>query len=273
MRNDRAALIRRGFLDIDDAVGHLSHEDILNRPAHEFEFHFQRLQQLIAEDVDKESITALLGDNDFLRVARRLSRLKTSNGLKMEIAFAKSVAAADDPWERLEKFPYYKNYLELAGMEFQGACLAPEDRVVFLGSGPMPLSLICLYTQFGVRGIGIEKEAAYAGLSREVLSSLGLNAHIRIIHGDHFSLPLDAALVMVGADAVPKDEIFAHLGRSLPGNARISYRIYEKGLRQFMERLSSFRVPGNIEEYRRIRPVPPVQNTSVFLVKKGEPPK
>jgi len=72
---------------------------------------------------------------------------------------------------------------------------------------------------------------------------------------------------MVGADACPKDEIFAHLAKTVPGGTKISYRIYEKGLRRFMDDQPVAAIPPEFEEYARIRPKPPVNNTSVFLIK------
>ena len=74
-------------------------------------------------------------------------------------------------------------------------------------------------------------------------------------------------LVMVAADAGPKDKIFTHLAKTLPNGARLSYRIYEKGLRRLMDNQAALDPPPAFKEYLRIRPEPPVNNTSVFLVK------
>jgi len=75
--------------------------------------------------------------------------------------------------------------------------------VVIIGSGPLPISLIMMCHQYGVRGIGIEQETERAELSRKVLEKLGLSDQIRIITGNHSILPLkDAAeLIMVAAQA------------------------------------------------------------------------
>jgi hypothetical protein len=158
-------------------------------------------------------------------------------------------------------------------MEFGGAELNRGDRVLFLGSGPLPLSLIALVSQHAVKGIGIEQVPAHAELSRKVITSLELSVQIQIIRGNHFVLPLphQCSLVMVGADAMPKEEIFAHLAKTLPTGTKLSYRIYEKGLRRLFDVQSVFDLPANLREYKRIRPKPPVNNTSVFLVKEPGP--
>lgn len=68
----------------------------------------------------------------------------------MEIKYAQSIVAGPDPWALVKRFPFYPNYLELAGMEYKGANLTPEDRVVFLGSGPLPLSTLSISLQLTV---------------------------------------------------------------------------------------------------------------------------
>ena len=76
---------------------------------------------------------------------------------------------------------------------------------------------------------------------------------------------LGAAAIV--ADALPKDEIFSHLAKALPDGTILSYRIYEKGLRRLLDSQSVFNLPSEFKEYARIRPEPPVNNTSVFIIK------
>ena len=76
-------------------------------------------------------------------------------------------------------------------------------------------------------------------------------------------------LIMVGADTVPKKDIFDHLARICPSGQMISYRIYEKGLRRLMDDQSTFELPREFTECARVRPEPPVNNTCVFAVKRG----
>jgi len=198
-----------------------------------------------------------------------MSHLKTLNGLRMEIKFAQSIIAAPNPWIAVQGFIYYPNYLRLADMEYRGAELKPGDRVAFLGSGPLPLSLICLCKQYGVEGIGIEQVPEYAKLSQKLIEVLELIEYIQIVQENHFSLPLneECMLVMVASDAGPKDEIFTHLAKTLPNGSRLSYRIYEKGLRRLVDDQAALDPPPAFKEYLRIRPEPPVNNTSVFLIK------
>jgi hypothetical protein len=261
--------IKNEFLDIYAAIRDLSDDEILNGPDDIFRPHLERLNRLAALDVDDHAAEKILRDRQFQGATKHICHLKAINGLRMEIDRAQSIIAGPDSWALVKRFIYYPNYLQLARMEYQGANLKPGDRVVFLGSGPFPLSLISLCKQYGIEGVGIEQVPEYAGLSKKVIESLELAGHVRIVQGNHFSLPLqeECQLVMVGADACPKDQIFTRFAKALPNGTRVSYRIYEKGLRRLLDDQSVFDLPPEFKEYARIRPEPPVNNTSVFLVK------
>ena len=51
--------------------------------------------------------------------------------------------------------------------------------------------LIVLCRQYGLKGIGIEQESERVQLSRKALDKLGLSDRIKIIHGNHLTLPLE----------------------------------------------------------------------------------
>ena len=269
MKQNPVDSIKNEFLDIYAAVHDLTDEDILDGPDDIFRPHLERLNRLAAMDVDEHMAEEMLCDLEFQAKLKHISHLKTITGLRMEIEYARAIIADPNPWDLIKHFVFYPNYLQLARMECQGANLNTGDRVAFLGCGPLPLSLISMCKQYGVKGAGIEQAPEYATLSKEVIKALGLTGHIRIVQGDHFSLPLKEGcrLVMVGADARPKDEIFAHLADVLPTGTRLSYRIYEKGLRRLLDDQTVFELPPEFKEYARIRPEPPVNNTSIFLIK------
>jgi hypothetical protein len=263
--------IKTELVRIDAALQDLTEDQIQNAPDEVYEAHLNRLNRLAAAPVTDDVVGRLLRDVDLGPRIARISRLKRQNGLRLEVQLAKSMIFAPDPWACLEQFVYYPNYLALACMEYDGAGLQAGDRVVFLGSGPLPLSLISLSRQYNIQGVGIEQNKAYAALSERVIRSLGLNHAIQIICGNHFVLPLKAPsrLIMVGADAMPKVEIFAHLAKILAPGQRISYRIYEKGLRRLFDAGSVLDLPSDFRECGRVQPEPPVNNTCVFAIRTG----
>ena len=263
--------IKAEFLQLDALLKELTANPREGDSGNFFQSPMARLNRLAAVHAPDDVIRRLLSDRTLRPAIQRVARLRRISGTRFEIECAQSVIAHGDPWARLGQFVYYPNYMALARMEYGGAGLQPEDRVVFLGSGPLPLSLICLSKGYGIQGVGIEQDEQLAALSREVIRKLGLDHGISVVHGNHFSLPLKGPcnLIMVGADASPKDVIFAHLSRILSPGQMIAYRIYEKGLRHLLDDQSLFDPAPEFVECARIRPGPPVNNTSVFAVKAG----
>ena len=251
-------------------VRNLSEEDILESSSPEIQTAFKRLDELAALEVNEKSTEVILKSPEFDSLLTAISSFRFSYNLKLEIERARSLLTSPNPWETLRKFTFYPNYLQLAKTEYVGSGLKPEDCVLFLGSGPLPLSLITLCHEHGVRGVGIEQNGKRANLSREVISRLGLSGSIRIVEGNHFSLPLNTGfdLYMIAAQAEPKKEIFEYLAKVLPEWSKVSYRIYEKGLRKILDGSSLFEPPAGFKEYLRVQPEPPVNNTVVFLKRK-----
>jgi len=263
--------IRSELFRMDALMKDLTTDDIARAPDRIYRSHLAQLNRLAATPVPDGVGEQLISDQSLTPVVRRLARKRRLIGSKLEIQSAQAVISHPDPWSQIEAFTYYPNYLSLARMEVDGGGLKPGDRVIFLGSGPLPLSLICLSKEYGIQGVGIEQDREIAELSKKVIQVLGLPERVSILHGDHFLLPLKAAcaLIMVGADAVPKKDIFEHLARICPSGQMISYRIYEKGLRRLLDDQSTFVLPGEFIERERVRPAPPVNNTCVFALRGG----
>ncbi|MDH4317148.1 MAG: hypothetical protein OEV64_02045 [Desulfobulbaceae bacterium] len=255
--------------NIFQSLVNLSDNDILYGSNDLFRPHLDKLNILAAIDLDDSSIDELFNDSDLKIVISRISHVKRLNSMRIEIDCARSIIESDDPWSMIMSFYYYKNYLNLARMESEGAGLQANNKVIFLGSGPLPLSLIMLYKYYKVKGIGIELKDEFVQLSRDVVAALGMDHNIKVVCGDHYSFPLDVKceLVMVGAEALPKDEIFAHLAKVVDDQTKVSYRIFEKGFRRLLDDKSCFLLPPIFREYARVHPEPPVNNTVVFAVK------
>lgn len=259
------------IMEIYTSVRDLDDNEVLQDSSNHLKSILQRLDYLIALNINDTYVENILHDLEFTCVFDSIARFRSLYTAKLEIEHAHLILDSNNPWVMLTNFAYLPNYIQLASTEYQGAGLKPGDSVVFLGSGPLPLSLIIMCHQYGVRGIGIEQEPDRAKLSRKVVEKLGLSGQIRIKTGNHFSLPLKSKyeLLMVAAAAEPKKEIFDHLAEALPARMRLSYRIYEKGLRRVLETGFQFELPEQFKEFHRIRPKPPVNNTVVFITKEA----
>ncbi len=269
LKNEALPLITE-LWQIHALVRDIKEEEILESSSVKLQAAFERLDELAALEVDEKSIETILKSPGFDYLLISISNFRFLYNLKLEVEKAKSLLASRNPWETLKNFTFYPNYLQLARTEYTGSGLKQKECVLFLGSGPLPLSLITLCHEHCVQGIGIEQDGKRASLSREVISKLGLSKSIRIIEGNHFCISLETSikLYMVAAQAEPKKEIFEHLAKVLPKGSKVSYRLYEKGFRKILDGSILFELPAEFEEHLRIQPEPPVNNTVVFLKRK-----
>ncbi|MGB9939301.1 nicotianamine synthase family protein [Methanosarcina sp.] len=259
-------------------IRELSEEEILSCSSDRAEKLFLKLDALITRDLENDVISILLGKQELEPAFAHMNRFRNLYTVRLEAIYSSEILASQSPWNVLEEFPFYKNYLRLVRTEYEGFGLKSGDRVFFLGSGPLPLTLIVFFRCHGVRGTGIEQDPARAQLSIEVLDKLGLSEYITIINGNHLSMnPVDftgpdtgARALMIAAQAEPKREILDHLLEVIPAGCRISYRIYEKGLMKLVNRDSLLDLPEGYREYKRIQPDPPAYNTVIFLEKKSK---
>lgn len=211
------ALLIAELKQIHNRVKDLEERDILESSSAELQEIFQRLDELTALNMDKASTEMILKSPEFDSLTTSISNFRFLYNLKLEIEEAKSLIESPNPWETLQNFTFYSNYLQLARTEYTGSGLKPKDCVLFLGSGPLPLSLIVLCHEYDLQGIGIEQERERACISRKVIDHLGLSKRIQIIEGNHFSLPLESVceLYMVAAQAEPKREVFEQIAKVL----------------------------------------------------------
>jgi predicted DNA-binding antitoxin AbrB/MazE fold protein len=265
--------ILKEILDLYKAIRELSNEEILSCSSDRPEKLFLRLDALVTQDIGSDVVSILLNKQELEPVFVHLNRFRNLYTVRLETGYAKEILASQSPWDVLEEFPFYKNYLRLVRTEYEGFGLKAGDMVFFLGSGPLPLTLIVFFKCHAVKGIGIEQNPERARLSMEVLDKLGLSKNITVINGSHFSMNsidfLDpdtgAKALMIAAQAEPKKEILDYLLKVIPVGCRISYRIYEKGLMKLLNRDFLLDLPEGYKEYKRIRPEPPAYNTVVFL--------
>jgi len=269
--------VLKEILDLYKDIKKLSDEEVLSSSSDKSKKLFLKLDALITQDLDSCVVSILLNKRELEPIFVHLNRFRNLYTVKLETGYAKEVLASQSPWDVLEEFPFYKNYLKLVRTEYEGFGLKAGDRIFFLGSGPLPLTLIVFFKYHGIKGTGIEQNPDRARLSMEVLDKLGLSKEITIVNGTHYSmnpidfLGLDTGIkaLVIAAQAEPKKEILDYLLTVMPPGCRISYRVYEKGLMKLLNRDSLLDLPEGYREYKRIRPEPPAYNTVIFLEKKS----
>ena len=258
--------------EIANVTKDLPEKEILHDNVELIYDNFNLLDRLAFEPINDDVIEYLLNDEELKPTLAEISRFRKIFNIRLELERAEKILNSNYPWEVVKTFKFYLNYVNLAKTEVKGANLQPNQNVIFLGSGPLPLSLIILCETHNLKGIGIEQEAKYVEISQRIINKLQISDKIKIIHGNHFSLPLDikSDLIMIAAAAIPKNKIFEYLRKNIKPGTKVSYRIYEHGLRKLLdvdnrmlfskkEDLFSF-----LKDYKEIKPKPPVNNTCVF---------
>ncbi|MDZ7695842.1 MAG: nicotianamine synthase family protein [Deltaproteobacteria bacterium] len=184
-----------------------------------------------------------------------------------EAHLAKRLLASDDPWETLRKFPLYSRYEALIKSQAEALPELTQRRLIFIGCGPVPLSLILMNRLYQTRCVGLDTSPDSVDLARAVVETLGLEKDITIVHGDETALwDLDWNAVLVAALAEPKERIFQNLRRILPerdSDIPVIYRTYT-GMRAVLYAPVN---PDHLTDFRTIQEIFPtgrVNNTTVL---------
>lgn len=115
-------------------------------------------------------------------------RLFSSKGeSELEAFWAKKILKSDDPEVTMSYFPYYSNYKKMTEFEVGGmfACdIHKRHKILFVGSGPLPLSSIMMAKIHGITVHNLDSSEEAVRISKKVVSALGLNKMIKIIKGN-----------------------------------------------------------------------------------------
>jgi tRNA A58 N-methylase Trm61 len=143
----------------------------------------------------------------------------------------------------------------------------PEHKVVFIGGGPLPLTLILFNKLYGSRCVSVEIEPEVAELSRQVLKKLGLESEIEVLTGDETSVQdIDYTVIMVAALAEPKERVFTNLWDMVDTITPIIYRTYT-GMRAILYSPVTEKATRGFHKEVMILPTGKVNNTSVLIRK------
>lgn len=183
----------------------------------------------------------------------------------MELEYAKRIIGAKNPHEALAQFPYVQNYEQLIGrekamVERQGKKM---QNVLFLGSGPLPLSGIYLAQKSNCRVTLVERDDRAREISEKLINILGYSSQIEVRSGD--AATYDACtgkdLIYIAAlagectkeeeqilrnVARKKDREALVLLRSAEGSRTLLYRQREKEGDKYMTRIAEMHPHDNV---------------------------
>jgi precorrin-6B methylase 2 len=221
-------------------------------------------------DVDNEMCELILRD-PAIQSLLPVIHASYSNFFSLhETQLARNILGSENPWKMLESFPLYQIYENMITVHVQNS---PKIKVLALiGCGPLPITLLLFSKLYGIRCIGIDKDAEAVALAKSCVKHFGIEKEISIIEGDETVLSkFELDSVLIAGLAEPKKRIFRNLRniikkrkKELKNQIFVCYRNYT-GIRQVLYR--SVR-PEHTRGFRKIKEIYPsggVNNTLVFL--------
>lgn len=158
---------------------------------------------------------------------------------RLEDAFVADIARVRDPRRYLsdcdsETRSYLARYRALAAAEIALAGIGPQDRVVFVGAGCLPITAMEYVRRTGCRVDAVEILRDRAAQAGAVIERLGLADSLQVIAADGRTVDFGGySVILVGVLAEPKAAIFARIAGSAAPDSRVLCRTTE-GLRQFI---------------------------------------
>ncbi|WP_027363089.1 nicotianamine synthase family protein [Desulfospira joergensenii] len=261
------AVIKPHIMGFADRIRQYSRKRLEALPPEELYRLYQILDDLAHMNAGSHLSSLLLDEEEIRHELPLIRSYYTAFFGIHEDHLADELIHSRDPWKLLGTFPLYPRYVSLVEKQIEAMHIAPGKRLVFIGSGPVPLTLILMNRLFGIRSIGIDNTPETVRLSREVIQHLGLQKEIEIVQGDDSSLEnFNWDIVLVAALAEPKVRIFRNLRNILDkrGPAPVVFRTYT-GMQAVLYKPVQ---PEDIKGFKIVKAVAPtgrVNNTTVFV--------
>jgi protein-L-isoaspartate O-methyltransferase len=191
---------------IEEILGiheNLKHEKDLSPNNEVINKNLTRLVSICTENLDFYDTHMILKDKRIQKTSKNLLNIcKRSEG-EMEKYWVKHFLNIDNlSYDCLKKFIYFKNYLDLVKDEVPLARVKETDKVLFVGSGALPLTSIIMSKVTGCKSycFDIDKEAC--DLSKKLVEKIGLDNSVFIINKDGRDADLSEFNVIIIASLV-----------------------------------------------------------------------
>lgn len=129
----------------------------------------------------------------------------------------------------LEKFlkPFHRAYINLYEKmtleEFQMVDIDKESKILHIGCGPIPNTLIILAKNFPAYYTGIDKDEEAVRIARKIVKKYGLE--ISIEKGDALDYPIgEFDIIIISFGVEPKEKVFDRIRVESKKNVKIVYR-------------------------------------------------
>ena len=194
---------------------------------------FSELVRLATHPEDDQVARQILANPDVRRIIPGLRSLCSAGEVELERVWTRRIIASRDPQRELREFPYFANYEQLTRLEHHamlGVTGRIPRRVLFVGSGPLPLSSLLLASRHGhtkIDTIDIDPEATrLAARLATVLdvSSLRFRCADVLACTDVADYDMVCLAAMVGPHPEDKTRVIKHLYQHMKPGALLLAR-------------------------------------------------
>lgn len=202
-------------------------------PGREVNKLFTDLVDLVLYEKDAVVIKDVLSDSGIRTIQSSLQRLCSTGEYHLERYWSGRISEHQYPAVEIERFSYYDNYEQLTDLEFNSLDILSAreiKKVLFIGSGPLPLTSILLTKKFHLPVENIEIDQEAHRLSRTLARQLHLADVLTFYRTDILDFAdlekYDVILVaaLVGLDRKEKSKIIRHLKTYMREGALLALR-------------------------------------------------
>ena len=202
--------------------------------------------------LDPDEEDAIISDP---RIAAKLASCQSvfsalETAIERSMAEVAGLGGADIIWgDHNVSQHYIARYEHLARQEIDLAGLRSEDRALFIGSGPLPITAFEYVRQSGCKVDCVDYVPEAIECSRRITERLGLTDRVRCFQtrGEMHD-PSRYDVILVGVLALPKQTIMNHLDAGVKRGCRVVCRT-TYGLRQLIYQQASY----DEKELRRLK--------------------
>lgn len=235
---------------------------------------FSRLVALAVRRRPGTEAARVLADPAVSGLLAELHRLCARGEHELERWWSRRIAAAPDAGAELVRFPYTANYRDLTRLEVHaltGHLPGPPRRVLFVGSGPLPLTSIMMAAEHGIVVDNLDSDAEAVRLGSAVAAALGARG-VRFRTGDVLDADdlsgYDAVCLaaLVGLEPEAKGRVLDHVRRRIgPGGLLLARSAHAlRGLLYPELDVDDLVAPAGLEPLAVLHPFTDVVNSVVL---------
>ncbi len=184
--------------------------------------------------IEKTKVVAYMNSKHMLSLFQKAYELFETN---LEIDFAKYIFTKSVlPVKDFTNYLLYKRFVTLLRKEINLGSINKQDHVLFIGSGPIPITAILMHQFSSARVDCGEKNSASADLSKKVINKLGYTDSINIINQEGVDIDCSQySVILVALLAKPKDALLKSIWSKCKSNTRIICRTSDSIREAFYE--------------------------------------